>query len=118
MVSEDSQHLRRLPKVHRLTDRRDRDEPREAQVFASIHSRDDVGKLVEVVSLRRLQWVGLEERDDPIPQVLESRDVVAVQILAMVVVPPVAIHLSTTEERTIRSRTPRLDAPWTTMNAG
>src|SRR5689334_16127185 len=99
MVSEDSQRLRRLPKVHRFTDLRDFGEPREAQMFAAIDAGDDVGKLVEVVSLRRLQWVRLEERNDLVPQVLESRDGVAVQILAVVVVSAVAIHLAAAEER-------------------
>src|SRR5690349_9036513 len=59
-------------------------------MFAAIDAGDDVGKLVEVVSLRRLQWVRLEERNDLVPLVLESRDVVAVQILAVVVVSAVA----------------------------
>src|SRR5688572_14852684 len=99
MASEDSQHLGRLPKVHRLADLRDLDEPRGAQVFATIHTSDDVGELVEVVSLRRSQRVRLEERNDHIAQVGEPTYDEAIQILSMIVVPAVDVDASAAEER-------------------
>ena len=64
MVSEDSQHFRRLPEVHRLCDLRDLDETGHRQVPTKIHQRDDFGELGEVVSLRGSQRVSLEERND------------------------------------------------------
>ena len=50
-------------------------------------------------SLRRSQCVRLEERDDHVPQVTETCDLVADQILPMVVMPAVDGQLSATEER-------------------
>ena len=99
MVSEDSQHLSRLPKVHRLRDLCDLDETGHRQVPSSIDQSDDLGELREVVSLRSPQWVPLEERDDDVTQVSELGDVVAPHILTMVVVPSVDVDLPATEER-------------------
>ena len=99
MVSEDSQHLGRLPEVHRLGDLRDLDETGHRQVPAEIHQLDDPSELDEVVSLRGSQWVRLEERNDHIPQVSKPRDVVAGEILPMVVTAVVGIDLPTADER-------------------
>ena len=57
MVSEDSQDLGGLPKVHGLRDLRDLDETWHREMPAELHQTDDLGELGEVVSLRRSQRV-------------------------------------------------------------
>ena len=84
--------------VHRLSDLRDLDETWHREVPAAIHQIDDLGELGEVVSLRRSQRVSLEERNDHVPQVSERGDVIAAEILAMVVVPAVDVDLAAAEE--------------------
>jgi len=85
MVSEDSQHLGWLPKVHRLNDLRDLDETRHRKVRSEFDQPTDLDELVEVVSLRRSQWVRLEKGNDDFPKVSESKDLVLTQILSMIV---------------------------------
>src|ERR1700742_629992 len=99
MVSEDSQHLRWLPMIHRLRDLRDLDETRHLEVPSEIHQLDDLGELGEVLSFRRSQRVRLEEWNDHIPQVSEAGDGIAVEMFAMVVVAAVQIHPPAAEER-------------------
>lgn len=53
MVSEDSQSLGGLPKVHRLSDLRDLDDPGYRQVSLIAHETDYLSELVEVVTFRR-----------------------------------------------------------------
>ena len=98
MVSEDSQHVGWLPKIHRLSDLRDLDETGHGEVPTELDQLDDPSELREVVSLRGSEWVLSEERNDHIPQVSETGDVVAVQMFAVVVVPPVDGQSPTAEE--------------------
>ena len=72
MVSEDSQHLGLLSKVHRLDDLRDLDETRHREMPSELDQLDDFDELSEVLSLRRSQRVRLEERDDHVTQVCET----------------------------------------------
>src|SRR5262245_12198486 len=98
MVSEDSQHLGRLPEVHRLLDLCDLDQTRDREMPALIHQLDDPSELGEVVSFRCSQWVRLEERDDDVPEISVPLDAVPEEILTMVVVPAVAVHATAAEE--------------------
>ena len=99
MVSEDSQHFRGLPEIHRLSDLRDLDETWHREVPSEIHQLDDPSKFGEVVSLRRSQWVSFEEWDDHVSQVCEPKDVISQQVLTMIVVATVAVHATASEER-------------------
>jgi hypothetical protein len=85
MVSEDSQHLGLLSKVHRLNDLRDLTETRHREVPSELDQLDDFRELREVFSLRRSQRVRLEEWNDHVTQVSESKDLKLTEILAMVV---------------------------------
>jgi hypothetical protein len=67
---------------------------------ASVDEFDTLRKLLEVVLLRRQQRMLAEERYDRLQQVSSPTYHVAVQMLAMVVVPPIRDHLSDTEEPT------------------
>jgi hypothetical protein len=98
MVSEDSQYLGWFAVIHRLSDLRDLDDPRHREMPTEIHELDDSCELLEVLSLRRSQWVLLEERDDDISQVTEPLHAVPEHVLPMIVVSAVSIHLPASEE--------------------
>ena len=89
MVSEDSRRLGRLLEVHRRGDLRNLYKARHGEVSAKIHQTNHFRELDEVISLRSSERVLLEERNDHIPQVSKLRDVVAGEILTMVVAPTV-----------------------------
>ena len=57
-------------------------------------------ELLEIVLLGGTKRILPEERNDPVEQILSSMNGVAVQMLPMVVMPPVDIHLSHSEELT------------------
>ena len=71
MVSEDSQHLGRLPKVHRLGDLRDLDETRHREMPTKIRSVNDPANLTKLSRSFVRSGFFLEERNDDIPQVPE-----------------------------------------------
>jgi len=98
MVSEDSQHLRWLPMVHRLHDLRDLDETGHREVPTENEEVDDLGELGEVSSLRRSQRVSLEERNDHASQLGQSIDRVRSEMLPMVVVAAVDVDVPAAEE--------------------
>jgi len=98
MVSEDSQHLGLLSEVHRLNDLRDLTETRDREVPSELDQLDHFRELREVCSLRRSQRVRLEERDNYVAQVSESKDLKLTEVLTMVVVSAVDVNLPTTEE--------------------
>ena len=98
MVSEDSQDLGWLPLAHRLSDRRNLDDATRRQVLVSIHELDDPCEPLEALPLRGPQRTDPEERDDDVPQVREPADVVPGEVLPMVVVPPIHVHMATSEE--------------------
>ena len=98
MVSEDSQHLGSLPTVHRLDDLRDLDETGHRQVRSEFDESNHLDDLGEVLTLRRSQWVRLEERDYRVAQVSESKDLKLTEVLTMVVVSSVDVDLPATEE--------------------
>src|SRR5438876_1254688 len=98
MVSEDSQDLGWFAVVHRLRDLRDLDDPRDRQVPTEFHQLDDRCELLEVLPLRSSQWVLPEERDDHGAKIPDPLNAVSVHVLAVIVVPAVAIHLPASEE--------------------
>ena len=98
MVSEDSQDLGWLPMVHRLGDTGDIDQTADRKMLPLIHQGNDIGELVEVVSLRRPQWVLLEERDYDIPEISEPLHAIPEYIFPVIVVPAITEHLAASEE--------------------
>ena len=98
MASEDSQHLGRLPVVHRLGDLRDLDETWHCEVPAANYQIDDLRELGEVVSLRRSKWVLLEEGNDHALQVFQTEHLIGAKIFAMVVSAAVDVEPATAEE--------------------
>ena len=98
MVSEDSQDLGWLSMIHRLCDTGNLDQTANREVPPVVHQDDDFGELVEVVSLRRPQWVLLEERDDSVPEISVPLDAIPEYIFPVIVVPAIAEHLAASEE--------------------
>jgi hypothetical protein len=98
MVSEDSQELGWLAIVHRLDDGGDFCHTCHREVLALLHETNDDCELFEVVAFRRSQGAGLEERNNDIPQVSESRHVVPTEVLSVTVVAMIHLHLAATEE--------------------
>ena len=97
MASEDSQRRGRLPEVHGLGDLRDLHQSVVAEVASKMHEIHDPGELDEVVSLRGSQRVRLEERHDPVSQVLQSVHAVHQEVLPVVVSPAVSVDPSAAE---------------------
>jgi hypothetical protein len=101
MVSEDSDQLvPGLLAVHGLGDLRDLHETVPGEVTPVVDHPDDLRELLEVLPLRRLKRIALEERDDPLDEVHPPPHDVAVQMLAVVVVPPIGDHGAHPEELT------------------
>ena len=98
MVSEDSQDFGWLAMVHCLGDTGDLDQTADRKMSSVIHQGNDIGELVEVVSLRRPQWVLLKERDDSVPEISESLDAIPEYIFPVIVVSAIAEHLAASEE--------------------
>ena len=98
MVSEDSQDLGWLAMIHRLSDAGDLDQTTDREMPPPIHQDNDLGELVEVMSLRRSQRVLLEERDNAVPEISESLHAVPEYIFPVIVVTSIAEHLAASEE--------------------
>ena len=84
--------------IHRLCDFSDLNETAHREVLSSFHQTDDLGELLEVISLRSPQLVLNEERDNDIPQIAESRHDIPEEILPMIVVPAIHMDLSTSKK--------------------
>ena len=101
MASEDSDEVRSgLAPIHRLCDAGDLDETVPRQVMAGRHALHACGELLEVLLLRGSHGIPLEERDNPLQQILTPTDNVSVQMLAVVVIACVRQDLSHIEEVT------------------
>jgi hypothetical protein len=98
MVSEDSQDFGWLAMVHRLGDTGDLDQTADREMPPVLHQGNDIGELVEVVSLRRPQWVLLEERDHKVPEISVSLHAIPEYIFPVIVMPAIAEHLAASEE--------------------
>ena len=99
MASEDTQRLRWLPEVHSFGDRRDLYQTVDRQMPTLLHQGEDRRELVEVIPLRRQEGMGLEERDDDVPELAPSLNAVAVHVLPVIIEPGVFVHLPTSKER-------------------
>jgi hypothetical protein len=99
MASEDSDELSPgLLAVHRLSDLGYPDEPFIAQVDALVDQFDAARELIEVPLFRGMHRMSPEERDDPLDEIDAFAHDVAIQVLAMVVVPLVRNDHSHPEE--------------------
>ena len=99
MASEDSDHLSPgFLAVHRLRDLGDLHEPIRAQVATAVDHLDASCELLKVPLLRGTQSVLPEERNDPLQQIRTPAHDIAIQVLAMVVIPTIRYDLSHPEE--------------------
>ena len=99
MASEDSDQLvPGFPSVHRLHDLRDLSKTLASLVTILGHQFDAEGELLEVAPFGRTKRMLLKERNDPFEQILSTTNDVAMKVLPVVVMPPVDIHLSRSEE--------------------
>ena len=99
MVSEDSDQL--VPgftPIHRLHDLDDLHETRPGRVLTAGHEFDARSELLEVEAFGGSQRMFPEERDDPLEQILATMNGVAVEVLPVVVMPPVDVHLAHSKE--------------------
>jgi hypothetical protein len=107
MVSEDSdQVVPGLFSIHRLSDLGDVRETRTGQVSASRDQLQAAGKLLEIPLLRRMQRMSREERDDRVDQLAPTTHRESIQMLLVVVVPPIRDHASHFEEALELPQTP------------
>jgi len=99
MVSEDpDEFVSGLLPIHRLRDACDLDETVTGEMPTARYHVDAHREAFEVVPLRRFPAMPLEERDDHIEEIVPPSHDVAVEVLTMVVVPPVRDDLPDLEE--------------------
>ena len=99
MASEDSDEVvSGLSSVHRLSDLGDLGEPGRRQVPTAVDELHALRELLEVVLLRRDHRILVEERHDHVHEVVPPVHDELTQVFAMVVVPPVDVHLPYSEE--------------------
>jgi hypothetical protein len=99
MVSEDSDQLvPGFPAVHSLGDLGDLDEAVPGEMTPVVDHPNHLRELLEVLALCRPQRMPLEERDYPFYEIDAPPYDVAVQVLAVVVVPPIGDHGAHPEE--------------------
>ena len=99
MASEDSEQVGPgLLAIHRLRDLHDVGQSLSGEMVASIDELDTLRKLLEVAMLRRMQPMRPEERNDRRDQIRTPAHNVAIQVLAVVVVPLISDYLSHPEK--------------------
>jgi hypothetical protein len=99
MASEDSgQLVPGFPPIHRLHDFGDLHQTVKGQVATVSHELHAICELLEVTPLGSPQGMPPEEGNHLLKQILPSTNGVAMQVLPMVVRPPVDVHLSRSEE--------------------
>jgi hypothetical protein len=99
MASEDSDQLMPgLPAIHRLNNLRDLHKTINSQVATRRNELDAVCELCEIVFLRCPQRIRAEEGNDRFEKIISSLHVVPIQMLPMVVVPPVDSDAADTKE--------------------
>ena len=99
MVSEDSDELvSGFTSIHRLHDLDDLQKTRVSLMSTAGHQLDARSELLEVVPLGCSKPMLPEERDDSLEQILSSMNRVAVEVLPVVVMPPVDVHLPHSKE--------------------
>jgi len=101
MASEDSDEVvSGLLPVHGLRNPSDLDQAVTLKVATCRDELDTAGELLEVELFRAPHRMFAEERDDRLQQIRAASHDVALQVLMMVVVPPIHDHLTNTEELT------------------
>ena len=99
MASEDSDQLvSGFAPVHRLHNFDDLRKTSLRLVATLRHELDTRSELLAVEPLCSTKWMLPEKRNDPFEQILATTNAVAVQVLAVVVTPPVDVHLSHSKE--------------------
>ena len=100
MASEDSDQLiSRFLAIHRLRDLSDVGQTRMGQMMSAIDETYALREACEVALLGCVHRVAAKERDDRVDQVPPTPNHVAIQVLPVVVMPPIGEHTSHTEER-------------------
>jgi hypothetical protein len=84
--------------IHGLSDFCNLNETAHRKVLSSLHQIDDLGELLEILSLRSPQSILYKERNNDIPQVGEPRHNVSEEILPMIVMPAIHVDLPTSEK--------------------
>ena len=83
--------------VHRLRDLCDHSQPFDRQMQTSLHQQQDELELLELIVLRRSQWIRFEERHDLLSQFVRVEDRVHEQVFTMVVSATVPIDTTAPE---------------------
>lgn len=84
--------------VHRLRYAGDCGQARHREMATLDHQPNDTGELFKLTLLCRSQGVHFEKRNDVAHKITERPDIVAVQVLPMVVMPTVPADMATPEE--------------------
>ena len=84
--------------IHRLNELSDLTKSVDREMHPPIHHLEDPLELQEILALRRAEWICFEERHDHIPEIEPSLDLIAHQVLAVIVVSSIAIDLAASEE--------------------
>jgi hypothetical protein len=99
MASEDSDHIvSGFLAIHGLHDRDDFDESISGEMSLAVDHCDALGEFLEIRTLRRPEWILVEERDYRCHQVRSLPDDVSVHVLSMVVVAPIGDKAANIEE--------------------
>ena len=98
MVSEDTQNSGWLSVIHGLGDLCDLPNSGYRQMPTLLHESDNADELFEVVLLRSLQRVRLEERHNLGTDIFKPIDVETQQIFSVVVMSPVHVDVPASEE--------------------
>jgi hypothetical protein len=99
MASEDSDQLGSgFASIHRLHDLGDLQQTLSSPVTITDDQFDAVRELLEVVPLGRTERVVAKERNDPFHEIRPTTNDVAVQMLSVVVWPPIDVHLPHSKE--------------------
>jgi hypothetical protein len=108
MASEDSdQVVPGLAMIHRLRDLCDPDQPAGRETVSGGDPLETRGELLEIVALRRPYWMVAEERDYASHEFVPPSDDELVEILLVVVVPPVQVDPARSKELLKLSETGR-----------
>jgi hypothetical protein len=98
-VSEDSDQVgTRLAVIHSLSECRNLEQPTYGEMQFLPHQLDALSELFEIKLFRSSQSVPPKKWNDRSDQIISSRNAESIQVLFMVVVPPIEINISHIEE--------------------
>jgi hypothetical protein len=101
MASEDSDEI--VPgftPIHRLDDLDDLQQTTPGQMVTAGHELNAMSELLKVEPLGRPERILPKERNDPLEKIVSTTNNVAVEVLPVVIRPPVDVHLSHSKEIT------------------